>query len=277
MTFIRIDPPGQWCYYEAVFEAIEKCGGSSFIEVGIGAGVLSRPLCERGFTGLGVDFSADAVRLARQTMADHVAAGRYNLVEDDIFNVSPNGRRYSLGLSMMVMEHVADDIGFVRRIADFVEPGGHVILAVPGRQDRWGIEDETVGHLRRYDRNDLERVLRQAGLRDVTVWSVAVPVGNLLFRLSNLTVRRSGEVKKTALSKVEQTKTSGIREIPFKTVFPSWFKLFLNRRTLYPLFLLQRAFYSTNLGLTMIAFGRKPASSEPEPRERPGLHRQTTG
>jgi SAM-dependent methyltransferase len=259
MKLVPIDPPGQWCYYEALFEAIEKCGGTSFLEVGVGAGVLSRPLCERGFTGMGVDFSPEAVQIARRGMADYLQAGRYDLLEDDIFNVRSNGRRYSLGLSMMVMEHVADDVGFVRRIADFVEPGGHVVVAVPGRKDRWGIEDETVGHLRRYDRSDLERVLAQAGLTGVTVWSVAVPTANLLFRLGNLTVRASGEVRKTHLPKVDQTKTSGIREIPFKTVFPSWFKLLLNRKTLYPLFILQRVFYGTNLGLTMIAFGRKPA------------------
>ena len=259
MTLVRIDPPGQWCSYEAVFDAIKKCGGHSFIEVGVGAGMLSRPLCDRGFTGLGVDFAPEAVRLARQNMADHIESGRYTVVEEDIVHMRPHGERYSLGVSMMVMEHVADDVGFVRRIADFIEPGGHAIIAVPGRRDRWGIEDETVGHLRRYDRTDLERVLREAGLTDVTVWSVAVPVANLLFRLGNLTIRRSSEVAKMRLSKVDQTKTSGIREIPFKTVFPEWFTLFLNRKTLYPLFVLQRLFYSTNLGLTMVGFGRKPA------------------
>jgi hypothetical protein len=102
-------------------------------------------------------------------------------------------------------------------------------------------------------------VLLEAGLTDVTVWSVAVPVANLLFRLGNLTIRRSTEVTKRELSKIDQTKTSGIREIPFKTVFPAWFKMVLNRTTLYPLFVLQRRFYATNLGLTMVAFGRKPA------------------
>lgn len=255
--FVRIDPPGQWCCNQAVFEAIQKCGGTSFIEVGVGAGVLSRPLCERGLTGVGVDFSAEAVQIARHNMIDHIEAGRYTLVHDDISNLHPNGRCYSLGLSMMVMEHVADDVAFVRRISDFVEPGGHVIVAVPGRQDRWGIEDETVGHLRRYSRKDLERVLSEAGLVHVTVWSVAVPVANLLFRLGNLTLRTSAEVSKTRLSKVDQTRTSGIREIPFKTVFPAWFGVLLNRTTLYPLFVLQRFFYSTNLGLTLVAFGRK--------------------
>jgi hypothetical protein len=191
-------------------------------------------------------------------MADHVAAGRYSLITDDIFNVQPDGRRYSLGLSIMVMEHVDNDVGFVCRLAEFLEPGGLMIIAVPGRRDRWGIEDETVGHLRRYDRSDLERVLAHAGLQDVQVWSVAVPVANLLFRAGNLLLRVSGETRKTQLSKIDQTKTSGIREIPWKTVFPSWFTFVLNRTTLYPLFVLQRLFYRTDLGLTMVGFGRKP-------------------
>jgi SAM-dependent methyltransferase len=262
MKFVPIDPPGQWCYYEAVYEVINKrgSGAKTFIEVGVGAGVLSRQLCDRGYEGLGIDFSEEATAMAKHAMADHLAAGRYRLIEDDLFNVQPDGRRYSLGLSMLVMEHAADDVGFVRRIAEFVEPSGLVVIAVPGRRDRWGIEDETVGHLRRYDRSDLERVLTEAGLKDVQVWSVAVPIANVLFRAGNLLLRLSGETRKTQLSKVDQTKTSGIREIPFKTVFPSWFKLFLNRTTLFPLFVLQRLFYRTNLGVTMIAFGRKYTS-----------------
>jgi SAM-dependent methyltransferase len=259
VKFVRIDPPGQWCYKQALDEVLAQCGGQTFVEVGCGAGLLSGPLCERGLTGRGFDFSQSALAQARQNLAASIQAGRYELVHGDIFDATPDGARFDLGLSTMVMEHVADDVGFVRKIAEFVRPGGHLVIGVPGRRDRWGIEDETVGHLRRYDRSDLEDVLTRAGLENVQVWSIGVPVANLLFRLSNLMVRRSGEVEKKALSLREQTETSGIREIPFKTVFPSFFRLFLNRVTLAPCFLVQRWFYRTNLGLTMIAFGRKPA------------------
>jgi 2-polyprenyl-3-methyl-5-hydroxy-6-metoxy-1,4-benzoquinol methylase len=259
MKLVPLEPPGQWCLNEAVYEVIGKFGGSgkTFIEVGVGTGVLSRPLCDRGYEGLGVEFSDDAAAVARRAMADYVAAGRYRLIADDIFNLHPDGRRYSFGISLMVMEHVDDDVGFVQRIAQFLEPGGLVIIAVPGRRDRWGIEDETVGHLRRYDRSDLQRVMVEAGLRDVRVWSVAVPVANILFRAGNLLLRMSGEIGKTQLSKIDQTKMSGIREIPLKTVFPSWFSIVLNRTALYPLLVMQRLFYRTNLGLTMVAFGRR--------------------
>jgi hypothetical protein len=158
---------------------------------------------------------------------------------------------------MMVMEHVKNHVGFVERIVSFIKPGGHVVIGVPGRRDRWGIEDETVGHLRRYDRGDLQDTLVKAGLTDVTVWSVAVPTANLLFHFGNFFIRNSSaEVEKKKQSAREQTETSGVREIPWKTVFPSSFKLILNRTTLYPLFVLQRLFYSSNLGLTMIACGK---------------------
>ena len=130
---------------------------------------------------------------------------------------------------------------------------------MPGRPDLWGIEDETVGHVRRYDRARLSGVLTRAGLRNVHVWSVAVPVANLLFRLGNAMIRASGEARKKSLSTRQQTEESGIRKIPFKTVFPPAFRLLLNRYTMAPLFVLQRLFYGSDLGLTLLAFGEKSA------------------
>jgi hypothetical protein len=144
-------------------------------------------------------------------------------------------------------------------MAQSVKPGGHVIIGVPGRPDLWGIEDETVGHVRRYDRASLADVLTRAGLRNVQVWSVAVPVANLLFRLGNAMIRLSGEPRKKALSAREQTEESGIRRIPFKTVFPPAFRLILNRYTMAPLFVLQRLFYGSDFGLTLVGFGEKRA------------------
>jgi hypothetical protein len=159
---------------------------------------------------------------------------------------------------MMVAEHVPDDTGFVRTVAALVKSGGQVIIGVPGRRDRWGYEDEVVGHLRRYERDDLERLLRAAGLEDVRVWSAAVPVANLLFHVGNRMVRRGTNADVESQPAERQTETSGIREIPWKTVFPRWCGLLLNRYALYPLFVLQRLFYRSSLGITLIGSGRVP-------------------
>lgn len=259
MKLTRIDPPGLWCSHQAVCDAVAQSGGRTFLEVGCGAGRLSRWLCDRGLTGRAVDMSEPAIAEAREHLADYVAQGRVQVERADVFG-ERDERAYDLVVSLMVMEHVEDDLAFARRLAARVNPGGHLIIGVPGRRDRWSIEDETVGHWRRYERDDLARVLERAGLQRVTVWSVAVPVANLLFHAGNLLLRLGGEVsKKDSLSRQAQTEQSGVREIPFKTMFPPAFRLVLNKYTMAPLFVFQRLFYRGSRGLTLIGFGERAA------------------
>ena len=254
---VRLDPPGSFCQVEAVWDRLDK-SGKTFLEAGCGAGALAAELCRRGWTGVGADVSADAVRIAAETLEPYLRQGRFRLLQADLQELGPEVGPVDVGLSLMTMEHLEDDTGFVRSLARFVRPGGQVIVGVPGRMDRWSFEDEVVGHVRRYERAGLEAVLRRAGLQDVEVWSVSVPVANLLFHLGSLLVRRSTPAATLRQSRREQTETSGIREIPWKTVFPAPFRLLLNRHTLYPLFVLQRRFYRTGLGLTLLASGRVP-------------------
>lgn len=258
MKMVKIDPPGSFCTYAAVFELINKINAKTFIEVGCGAGNLSLQLCERGLNGVGLDFSDLAIESASKSLKSYIDSGQYRLLQADLMEMSSKEPIYDVGISLMVMEHVEADQEFIRNIAAFVKPGGHLILGVPGRKDKWSIEDETVGHFRRYDRQDLQQLLEHSGLQDIDIWSVAVPTANILYGIGNLLIRHSAEMDKKVQDMREQTSSSGVREIPFKTVFPASFKLLLNRYTLSPLFIIQRWFYKTGLGLTMLAVGRVP-------------------
>lgn len=256
---IKIDPPGTLCAYEALRDAIKLAGSANtFIEIGCGAGGFSKMLCSEGMQGIGLDFSQDAISLAAQNLAPYIASGQFSLIYGDLFNLPDNNTKADIAISFMVMEHVEDDIEFVKKIARHVKPGGLIILGVPGRRDCWSIEDETVGHLRRYDRADLLKVLNKAGLSKEDVWSIAVPIANILFGLGAWLVSKSCEVKKLGQSQRAKTESSGIREIPWKTIFPSWVKIIINRFTMWPLFIIQRLFYKTNLGVTMMGIGRVP-------------------
>ncbi|QPF83001.1 class I SAM-dependent methyltransferase [Bradyrhizobium genosp. L] len=260
MKFVKINPPGTFCTQEALRDLLKgqqaKTLGKTFLEVGCGNGDLSRMLCDAGLTGIGVDFSAQAIEIAKTALDPYLKDGRYQLHLGDIRDLPADAAKVDIAVSYMVMEHVEDDVGFIRKLSEFVKPGGMVILGVPGRRDRWSFEDETVGHFRRYDRGDLEATLEKADLRQVSVWSVGVPTINLLFNASLYMIKRSGAASHLAESKRQQTETSGIREIPWKTVFPSWVRIILNRTTLFPLFVLQRLFYRTGLGLVMMGVGR---------------------
>jgi hypothetical protein len=99
--------------------------------------------------------------------------------------------------------------------------------------------------------------MSEAGLDPIEVWSVSVPIANLLFHLGNRMIERSErETATRELARQVQTLTSGIREIPFKTVVPVSFRLILNRWTLWPFFVLQRFFYRSKLGITLIGVAR---------------------
>jgi SAM-dependent methyltransferase len=252
---MRLIPPGQWCLLRAVADRLDR-SARSFVDVGCGSGVLAHELCRRGLRGVGVDASLRALAVARAELGDAVAARNYRLVLGPIESLAFALAPADATISLMTLEHVADEEGFVRSLARVTRPGGQVIVSVPGRWDRWGFEDEVVGHLRRYERDSLTAVMRRAGLVDVEVWSVAVPIANLLYHVGNRLTRRATAIEVRGQSKREQTLTSGIREIPWKTTFPPWCRALLNPLALAPAFAAQRLFYGTSLGLTLLAAGR---------------------
>ena len=256
MKLVKMDPPGTWCFCEAFFEMLRGIEGRHFLEVGCGAGDISLRLLELGYTGIGLDFSPIATAAASRKLMPYIEHGKWKLIEANLLDNPPLDNGFAIVMSFFVMEHVQDDLAFLKILKSYARPGGHVAIAVPGRKDKWSLEDETARHFRRYNRQDLLKVAEKAGLIDPEVWSVAVPISNIVFGLSKLSIRRSQEKEKLNLSQEDQTKTSGVRDIPFKTVFPPFFKIFLNRVTLWPFFIIQRFFYHTGLGLTMLVKAR---------------------
>jgi 2-polyprenyl-3-methyl-5-hydroxy-6-metoxy-1,4-benzoquinol methylase len=262
VRFVELDPPGTFCNHEALRDVVKRIRPRRFVVVGCGGGDVSKLLCSLGMAGTGIDFSRAAIEKSRQRLRKEIEAGTYTLIEGDVTALGRDALApCDLGVSFMVMEHVEDDVGFVRTVGRLVRPGGYLAVGVPGRKDRWSFEDETVGHLRRYDREDLQRVLEAGGLREVEIWSVAVPVANVLFRIGEWLVRHSDEAKKAGLSQRAQTEASGLQDIAWKTTFPVWLKVVLNRYTLYPVLAFQRLFYRSGLGVTMLGFGRVGTST----------------
>ncbi|MBX9688228.1 MAG: class I SAM-dependent methyltransferase [Candidatus Obscuribacterales bacterium] len=262
MRLVKIAPPGTFCHQEAIMEMVKASKAKTFIELGCGDASLSSKLCAMGLSGIGVDMSADAIEIAGREMKNYIDAGKYKLVFGDALALK-DLEPADLALSIMVMEHVEDDESFLKQMKSLVKAGGHLIVAVPGRRDCWSFEDDTVGHYRRYDRSDMENILKKCGLNEVCTWSVGVPTVNLLWQLTNFMLKRNAhESGKINLSKEQQTASSGIREIPFKTVFPPLFKIILNRVSLSPLFFAQRFFYKSNLGLIIMSLAKKPAEKQ---------------
>lgn len=62
-----------------------------------------------------------------------------------------------------VIEHIADDMQFLKRTSRLMCPGGRIYITVPAYRGLWSDEDVLAGHFRRYALRDLSDVLTKSG------------------------------------------------------------------------------------------------------------------
>jgi SAM-dependent methyltransferase len=70
-------------------------------------------------------------------------------------------------VAVNVLEHVEDDVAFLRDAHRSLVPGGRLLLFVPALAWLYGSLDRTFEHHRRYNRSTLDARLREAGFEVV--------------------------------------------------------------------------------------------------------------
>lgn len=83
-----------------------------------------------------------------------------------------------------VVEHIEDDLAFLRHLHALLEPGGMLYLTVPAYNFLWSEADISAGHYRRYTMRDLEETLHAAGFQVAfdTYFFRVLPLTVFLFR-----------------------------------------------------------------------------------------------
>jgi SAM-dependent methyltransferase len=77
--------------------------------------------------------------------------------------------RFDLVAMLDVLEHVDDDVGSLKAIAQSLKRDGRLLLTVPAYAFLWSAHDVSHHHRRRYDRRQLVSVARAAGLEPLYV------------------------------------------------------------------------------------------------------------
>lgn len=127
-------------------------------DVGGGNGFVAAGLEAAGWPTVLVEPGPDGCRTARERGLERVVCASF---ADAGFR---DGSLPAVGL-FDVLEHVADDAGFLRLAHRALRPGGRLYLTVPAFPLLWSAEDEHAGHFRRYLRPGLASLLAGAGLR----------------------------------------------------------------------------------------------------------------
>jgi SAM-dependent methyltransferase len=168
------------------FELISRHCGPTVLEVGAGLGEFSSQF--RDLRRLVVtDVDPDAVAKMRERFADRpeVEARQLDLTDGTRDEI---GAAVSTVVAINVLEHIEDDRAALRTLAELVEPGGKIVLWVPGYMQLYGDFDRRVGHVRRYTPATLCAAIDDAGLRCTAVKPV-----NLLGAIAWwIAVRRGG-------------------------------------------------------------------------------------
>ncbi len=129
-------------------------GLTSLVEVGCGTGLVLALFESMGFTALGLDMHAEGLHIARQrTRGPLVRSGAPTI---------PLVQPVDVVALCDVLEH-ADEAQLLGACRDALAPGGLLLVTVPARPSLWTLEDELVGHRRRYTRAALRRALTDNG------------------------------------------------------------------------------------------------------------------
>lgn len=230
---------------KVILDFLKTLEEKDFLEVGCGAGDLLYSLEKRGYTGLGIDLSSEAVELAR----NRLTKGTVSTENKGLDEVSGE---YSIVIASEVLEHHEDDIGFLKKLRDRLKGGGYLLITVPARMDKWGPNDEFCGHIRRYERDELRDKIEKSGFEPLLIYSYGVPVYNIMKPFYDRAIKKGVKNEEASVARTE--KSGGMWLF---TGMKALFNLLFNDFTMFPFYLLQKPFFKTDRGNGYFAVARK--------------------
>jgi len=126
-------------------------------DIGGSNGYVARCLVDAGYETVLVEPGKEGVMLARQRGLDPIVWGAL----DDVGFLPGSLPAVSL---FDVIEHIEDDLEFMKTVERLLRPGGRVFITVPAYSFLWSQEDELAMHYRRYTLGNLKRLILSAGL-----------------------------------------------------------------------------------------------------------------
>lgn len=174
--------------YRNLIEILEKYVNdeNKILDIGCGSGVISLFLASRGKQVLGIDISRSSINACRE------GAKNLGLKEKAVFKVvdfprEKLNRKFDIVICSEVLEHIEEDEKAVEEIYNLLTPGGLLIISVPsknaplyslGYAKKFDIK---VGHLRRYNCQELNDLCRRAGFNIIETRRTEGLLRNFLF------------------------------------------------------------------------------------------------
>lgn len=183
---------GTHWYYKsksnAMMRLLSGASPSVILDIGAGSGFFSKNL----LTSTAAK-EAWCVDISYKQDSDHTEAGKTVHLRRSVDKVNAD-----LVLLMDVLEHVDDDVGLLKDYVNKVPSGAKFLISVPAFQFLWSGHDVFLEHKRRYRLNQMEDVVRQAGLtvkHGAYYFGAVFPIAVAIRMASNLLQRGRGKAQ----------------------------------------------------------------------------------
>jgi SAM-dependent methyltransferase len=196
-NFMLIEEQSFWFRHRnnLIVQAVKKfCPGKTFFDIGGGNGFVAKGLQDAGIDVVLVEPGRQGAANASERNIRQVICS--TLGDAGFVPASMD----AVGL-FDVVEHIPDDLAFLKEIWHYTRKGGFVFITVPAFDFLWSNEDDHAGHFRRYSRKQLEMVALKAGfqIEYSTYFFSILPLPVFFFRSipSKLGIgKRAGDLRK---------------------------------------------------------------------------------
>jgi 2-polyprenyl-3-methyl-5-hydroxy-6-metoxy-1,4-benzoquinol methylase len=138
------------------------------LDIGCSCGYFMEVAAERGYDVHGVEFSSTAISAAADTVRPRILQG---MLEDMPHNQKGT---FDVVSAFDLIEHIDQPTPFLRSVAEFLRPGGKVVICTPDSEhflryvmgSRWPML-QPMQHLSIFSRRSLRTALEQSGFTDV--------------------------------------------------------------------------------------------------------------
>ena len=239
---------------DLIMDRLRRSKKSQLLEIGPGPAVLQYELARSGWSCTALEQSGAALEVARSLHGEDGLAEIFSEPQSNWLN------RFDWLLAMEVLEHIEDDTAALMQWREWLKPGGSILLSVPAHKKKWNHTDVWAGHYRRYERGDLNELLKKCGFSVDELVSYGFPLSNIVEPIraahhGKLLKKRATEgTSPTGMR--ESTEQSGISR-SLETILYPIYRNFVGVSLMKLAFWMQRRFLRTDLGTGYIVLARR--------------------
>lgn len=147
-------------------KAVPFSPNMAVLEYGAGTGITSFILRDKVGQITMMDNSAEMIRVMNEKIKAS-GASNLNAIFFDLENDNWRGRKFDVVLTQMVLHHVTDIKGIIRKFSGMLNPGGYLVIADLYAEDGSFHGPDFTGH-KGFDTRKLETMLEESGFINIS-------------------------------------------------------------------------------------------------------------